>query len=83
MSCGSTAGIPTSGSNWLQFTVVFGFARLAPNATCCSGNRCPAFAPVAATVNGASNSGGAADVYVYPYGGFALMIPADNPSYAV
>ena len=61
-SLGSTAGMPTSGSNWLQLTVEFGFARLAPSATCCKGKRCPAFAPVAATVNGDANSGGAADV---------------------
>ena len=33
-------------------------------ATFCSGNRWPASAPVAATVNGESKSGGAAEVYV-------------------
>ena len=76
-----------NGSNSAQVTSLTGFFREAPYATFGSGNRgCP-FAsrldPSAAAVHGVSNSVGTALVYVYPYGGFALMIAGDKPSTGV
>jgi hypothetical protein len=76
-----------NGSNSAQFTLDTGCVRDAPYGVFASGNRgCP-FAlrldPSAAAVHGVSNSVGTALVYVYPYGGFPLMIAGDNPSAGV
>ena len=61
--CGSTAEFPPR----LKLAPVHAGVRIGPArsvSNCCSGKRCPAFTPVAATVNGEANSGGAAQVYV-------------------